>query len=65
MKRLSKVMMAIGIILAMLFVCCADSPDIYGYFSCAAAIFGVFMAVVGYILTERRSSECNIKITEM
>ena len=50
MKRLSKVIIAIGAIIALLAVCCLDSPGVYGYFSGAVAILGGFIAGAGYAL---------------
>lgn len=57
MKRLSKVIITIGAVIALLAACCIDSPGIYGYLAGGAAIFGGFIAGAGYglgILTERR-----------
>lgn len=57
MDRLSKVIMIIGIVIALLAMCCIDSPGIYGYLAGGVAILGGFIAGVGYalgLLAERR-----------
>lgn len=57
MKRLSKVIMAIGAIIALLAACCIDSPGIYGYLAGGVAILGGFIVGAGYslgLLAERR-----------
>lgn len=57
MKRLSKVIMAIGAMIALLAACCIDSPGVYGYFAGAVAILGGFIVGAGYglgLLTDRR-----------
>lgn len=57
MKRLSKVIMVIGAVIALLAACCIDSPGVYGYLAGAVAILGGFIVGAGYglgLLVERR-----------
>lgn len=61
MDKLSKGIMAIGAIIAMFSVCCADSPGMYGYYSCAAALFGVSVAVIGYIIWRKEEQRMQYK----
>ena len=57
MDRLSKVIMTVGAIIALLAICCLDSPGAYGYLAGAVAILGGFIVGAGYcleLLAERR-----------
>ncbi len=57
MDRLSKVIMTVGAIIALLAICCLDSPGAYGYLAGAVAILGGFIVGAGYglgLLVERR-----------
>ena len=57
MKRLSKVIMTIGTMIALLAACCIDSPGVYGYLAGAVAVLGGFIVGAGYglgLLAERR-----------
>ena len=57
MKRLSKIIMAIGGTISMLAMCCLDSDGVYMYYAGAVCILGGFIAGAGYglrVLSERR-----------
>ena len=59
MKRLSELITAAGLGIAILGGCCVDSPGIYGYAAGTVGILGGFVAGVGYtmmVLAECRKS---------
>ena len=65
MKRIGKIITAVGVVTALLAGCCLDSQDVYGYLAGALCIIGGFLGGVGYaiyMLAERRRSEV---VTEM
>lgn len=68
MKWLSKAIMAIGTIIALLAVCCLDSAGIYGYLAMLVAIAGGFIIGAGnglLILAERRKEyKLNLKVLD-
>ena len=59
MKRLSELITAAGLGIAILGACCMDSPGLYGYAAGTVGILGGFVAGMGYammVLAECRKS---------
>lgn len=60
LKVISNIAMAIGMIIAVLFACCIDSPGVYGYAAGFAYVAGLIIAGSGYIVRlvgERRKEK--------
>ena len=63
LKRIGKIITAVGVVTALLAGCCLDSQDVYGYLAGALCIIGGFGA--GYaicMLAERRRTEVVIEM---
>ena len=48
MKRIGKIVTAVGVVTALLAGCCLDSQDVYGYLAGAVCIIGGFLGGAGY-----------------
>ena len=65
LKRIGKIIMAVGVVTALLAGCCLDSQDVYGYLAGALCIIGGFLGGAGYaicMLAERRCTEVVIEM---
>lgn len=65
MKRIGKIVTAVGVVTALLAGCCLDSQDVYGYLAGAVCIIGGFLGGAGYaiyMLAERRRTEVVIEM---
>ena len=65
MKRISKIITAVGVVTALLAGCCLDSQDVYGYLAGALCIIGGFLGGAGYaiyMLAELRHTEVVIQM---
>lgn len=65
MKRISKIITAVGVVTALLAGCCLDSQDVYGYLAGTVCIIGGFLGGAGYaiyMLAERRHTEVVIQM---
>lgn len=50
MKRIGKIVTAVGVVTALLAGCCLDSQDVYGYLAGALCIIGGFLGGAGYAI---------------
>lgn len=60
LKRIGKIVTAVGVVTALLAGCCLDSQDVYGYLAGALCIIGGFLGGACYaicMLAERRRTE--------
>lgn len=48
MKRIGKIVTAVGVVTALLAGCCLDSQDVYGYLAGVLCIIGGFLGGAGY-----------------
>ena len=65
MKRIGKIVTAVGVVTALLAGCCLDSQDVYGCLAGALCIIGGFLGGAGYAickLAERRRTEIVIEM---
>lgn len=65
MKRIGKIITAVGVGTTLLAGCCLDSRDVYGYLAGALCIIGGFLGGAGYaicMLAERRHTEVVIQM---
>ena len=65
MKRIGKIVTAVGVVTALLAGCCLDSQDVSGYLAGALCIIGGFLGGAGYascMLAERRHTEVVIQM---
>ena len=68
MKRIGKIVTAVGVVTALLAGCCLDSQDVYGHLAGAVCIIGGFLGGAGYaiyMLAERRRTEVVIEMDEL
>ena len=64
LKRIGKIVTAVGVVTALLAGCCLNSQDVYGYLA-GACIIGGFLGGAGYaiyMLAERRRTEVVIEM---
>ncbi len=64
MKRIGKIVTAVGVVTALLAGCCLDSQDVYGYLA-GALFIGGFLGGAGYaiyMLAELRHTEVVIQM---
>ena len=62
MKRIGKIVTAVGVVTALLAGCCLDSQDVYGYLAGALCIIGGGAGYAIYMLAERRRTEVVIEM---
>ena len=65
LKRIGKIVTAVGVVTPMLAGCCLNSQDVYGYLAGALCIIGGFLGGAGYaiyMLEERRRTEVVIEM---